>query len=171
MQHTASLKKTEFFHKDVLGIFPSIKPRTLISWVEEDLIQPLSEPVNRGGKRVYSYENLMEIGFVNELLMHGLRIKIIRDVINDKKFVQLFHQDKREYKKIFIQEFRPITSFNAVTKRRVQERRWPLEWYILPFSKLHIYYENLPNASLSSAIIVNIRRLKIYIDDGLKALT
>lgn len=46
--------------------------RTLISWSERGLIEPLRDASGRGSARAYSYTNLIEIGIINELLQYGV---------------------------------------------------------------------------------------------------
>lgn len=76
----------EFVHKEVLKIFPWIKPRTLISWSERGLIQPeFEEASGRGTRRRYSYQNLIEIGFISELLDYGIPFNMIRIFIQDQE--------------------------------------------------------------------------------------
>ena len=35
--------QSEYYHKDILRVFPDLDPRTIISWVEKGIITPLSE--------------------------------------------------------------------------------------------------------------------------------
>lgn len=164
MHYDASHIKAQFNHRDILAVFPSIKPRTLISWSEKGLIKPLEKPINRGGKRIYSYENLIEIGFIRELLSWGLGFNKISSIVNHKEFKQYFH--KYNYKSIFILKMYPLASISSKTKKRVGEVRWSLKWEVIPISKFRIH----PEAGFTSALSVNLKRLKVYIDDGLKPL-
>ena len=70
-----------FTHKDVLRIFPGIKARTLISWMERRLIVPFTSASGRGSSRIYSYLNLIEIGIVSEFLKHGIPFSVIEEVM------------------------------------------------------------------------------------------
>ena len=73
----------KFLHRDILNIFPWLKPRTLISWSERGLIKPdFSNAAGRGSSRVYSYGNLIEIGIVSEFLGHGIPFSIIEGIMN-----------------------------------------------------------------------------------------
>ena len=72
----------EFVHKEVLKIFPWIKPRTLISWSERGLVKTKGgDAPGRGTRRRYSYQNVIEIGFVDELLQYGLPFHTIKRII------------------------------------------------------------------------------------------
>ncbi|BBO76140.1 hypothetical protein DSCW_35570 [Desulfosarcina widdelii] len=71
----------EINHRDVLRIYRQLNGRTLISWIEKGLFKPLYEPENRGGKRSYSYQNLVEIGIIKELSLLGFPIKRIKVVM------------------------------------------------------------------------------------------
>jgi len=72
----------QFVHREVLKIFPWIKSRTLISWSERGLIIPeFEEASGRGTRRRYSYQNLIEIGFVSELLNYGIPFSMISNFI------------------------------------------------------------------------------------------
>jgi len=88
--------KKQFVHKEVLKIFPWIKPRTLISWSERGLVTPeLEDASGRGTKRKYSYKNLIEIGFVCELLEYGIPFSTIKEFLekggsSDKLFEKGF---------------------------------------------------------------------------------
>lgn len=79
-------QKREFVHREVLKIFPWIKSRTLISWSERGLIKPEFEDASgRGTRRRYSYQNLIEIGFVSELLNYGIPFSMISNFIEQEK--------------------------------------------------------------------------------------
>jgi DNA-binding transcriptional MerR regulator len=90
----------QFLHRDVVKIFPWLKPRTLISWSERGLIKAdFSEAAGRGSSRVFSYSNLIEIGILSEFLQNGIpfaMIKILiesppmRSIISNKTFNQVF---------------------------------------------------------------------------------
>ena len=164
MHYDASNKLAQFTHKDILAVFPSIRPRTLISWSEKGLINPLEKPINRGGKRVYSYENLIEVGFIRELLSWGVGLNRIRSIVNHNEFKQKFHENK--YQSIFLYEVYPLASISSKTKKRTSEVRWSLSWDIMPISKFRIH----PEANASSRLSVELKIIKKYIDDGLKAL-
>ena len=75
----------EFVHKEVLKIFPWINPRTLISWSERGLITPDFDKggAGRGIRRRYSYFNLLEIAFVDELLTYGMPFSVIKAIIEE----------------------------------------------------------------------------------------
>jgi DNA-binding transcriptional MerR regulator len=76
--------KKQFVHKEILKIFPWIKPRTLISWSERGLITPEFEDASgRGTRRKYSYRNLIKIGFVDELLKYGIPFSTIRGFLEE----------------------------------------------------------------------------------------
>jgi DNA-binding transcriptional MerR regulator len=100
--------KSEFFHRDLIQIFPSVKPRTIISWTERGLIEPEFEDASgRGSARRYSYRNLMEITFISELLRFGVPFSFInqitesseyRSIIADRKWSTTFwitYMDKK----------------------------------------------------------------------------
>ena len=76
------MNQTEFTHKEVLKVFPDINARTLISWSERGLVKPEVEDASgRGTKRRYSYKNLIEVGFVQELLSYKLPFSLIQNFI------------------------------------------------------------------------------------------
>jgi DNA-binding transcriptional MerR regulator len=96
-------KQGEYHHQDILRIFPDINPRTLISWVEKRIIKPLAEPETRGGKRVYSYQNLMEIAFVRELALYfGMSFKYIQLFMKNKDLQRAFQTG--EYTPVYFRD-------------------------------------------------------------------
>ena len=71
----------EFQHKDVLRLFPWIKARTLISWVERGLVKPdFQDAAGKGTRRGYSYKNLIEILLVDELLSWGISYRDVGEI-------------------------------------------------------------------------------------------
>ena len=74
----------QYLHRDILKVFPWIKPRTLISWSERGLVKPLGKAYGRGSARVYSYSNLVEIGIISELLSFGMPFTIIGNIMTSK---------------------------------------------------------------------------------------
>jgi DNA-binding transcriptional MerR regulator len=88
-------QKREFVHKEVLKIFPWIKARTLISWSERGLIKPeFEEASGRGTRRRYSYQNLIEIGVVSELLDYGIPFNMISTFIHAQEGLSEELRDK-----------------------------------------------------------------------------
>lgn len=71
-----------FTHKDVMKIYPWIKPRTLMSWVDAGIVTPDYANANgRGSKRLYSLQNLIEIGAIAEMLRLGLPRKHVTKIM------------------------------------------------------------------------------------------
>jgi len=87
--------QTEFFHRDLTRIFPWISPRTLIYWVERGLVQPSIENASgRGSARRYSYSNLIEIAFINELLSIGLPFSKIQRIVKTKEYREIIENHR-----------------------------------------------------------------------------
>jgi DNA-binding transcriptional MerR regulator len=87
--------KTEFLFKDLKKIFPWISPRTLISWAERGLVKPFfGNAAGRGTSRRYSYENLIEIAFISELLKYKISFSIISDITNTSEFKTIISEKK-----------------------------------------------------------------------------
>lgn len=81
-----------FIHRDVMKVFPWIKARTLISWSERGLIEPVSNAAGRGSSRVYSYANLIEIGIISQFLQHGIPFPNIEAIMKSppiKKLIKM----------------------------------------------------------------------------------
>jgi len=151
----------KYYHKDVLKIFPDIKPRSLIHWAEIGLITPSEEPGNRGGKRGYSYSNLITIGLIRQLLMHGLDIREARDIIlheevQDKlkigNYEWLFHIELGLLLAIDRKDGKPFDLINAL-----------VNWEICDVG------EYKPNIDVTaSGLFVNVAYIKRFVDDALK---
>ena len=75
--------KTEFFHADVIKIFPGIKVPSLMHWVDKGLVETAFEPGSSAGKRTYAYANLLEIAFVDELASYGIPTTRIKSLLED----------------------------------------------------------------------------------------
>jgi DNA-binding transcriptional MerR regulator len=87
--------KSEFLHRDLMKIFPTIKPRTIISWAERRLIEPdIRDASGRGSSRRYSYENLIEIAFISELASLELPFARIKHVVRSEKFREIVKKHK-----------------------------------------------------------------------------
>lgn len=67
-----------YTHAEVLTVFPGLKGRTLQSWCDKKLIRPKRDTSGSGYYRLYSYENLVQIGIVRNLFMVGLSLATIR---------------------------------------------------------------------------------------------
>lgn len=80
--------KRQFGHKEVTRIFPGLKPRTLIYWSERGLVKPdFGDAEGRGSRRQYSYANLFEIAFAEEMLSHGVTFGIIEMVMGEVRSI------------------------------------------------------------------------------------
>jgi len=66
------MKPKNYEHWEVLKIFPTLKPRTLISWSEKGLLTPIEEAMGTGTRRRYSVRNLVEIGVIMELVSYKI---------------------------------------------------------------------------------------------------
>ena len=73
-----------------MAIFPEIKPISLIKWTERGLIKPVYEPRSSGGKRLYSYKNLIQIGLVNELTLYGMLTPWIKEYLTKPQMAENF---------------------------------------------------------------------------------
>jgi len=155
----------EFYHKDILNCFPSLHPQTLISFSEKGLIKPLSEPQSRGGKRVYSYSNLIEIAFIHSLMAYGISLKTIKRVVTSKPFQESLI--KGEFDKFFIMCTRYLSMIDPKAKKRVQETYWNMEWDILSKSDFKNIKKFDPESS-DTMIVINLRRMKEIVDGGLE---
>ena len=86
---------SEFRHRDLMKIFPSIKARTLISWSERGLLEPdIQDASGRGSSRCYSYKNLIEIAIIGEFLSYGIPFSFIRKVVKSKQFSRTINEEK-----------------------------------------------------------------------------
>lgn len=107
----------EIYHKDVLSIYRQLNGRTLISWIEKGLFTPLYEPDNRGGKRCYSYQNLVEIGIIKELSLLGFpikRIKLLLENVNIRKLI-----NSESYNFFLLIHIQNVDVLNAESKKKV----------------------------------------------------
>jgi DNA-binding transcriptional MerR regulator len=106
----------EFRHKDVIKIF-NLKTRTLISWSEKGLFQPLKKPSGPGNWRKYSYSNLIEIGFIEWLMANGMPLNKIKFLMAGNNFREMIK--KRKWDSLFIYELnsrdegQPFKSFDG----------------------------------------------------------
>jgi DNA-binding transcriptional MerR regulator len=88
MWYMVMAKKTEFFHVDVVKIFPEVNISSLMKWVNMGLVGTIYEPGTSAGKRIYGYSNLLEIGFVQQLAYYGMSTTKIKSFLDDKSFRQ-----------------------------------------------------------------------------------
>lgn len=76
-----------FTHRDILKVFPRLKARTLINWVERGLLVPEhGEASGRGSSRRYGYGNLIQIAALIELLRLGMPFAVIEGVLGGGMF-------------------------------------------------------------------------------------
>ena len=86
---------SEFRHSDLMKIFPSLKPRTIISWSERELLEPdIQDAAGRGSSRCYSYKNLIEIAIIGEFLSYGMPFSFVRKVVRSRQFRQAMNEQR-----------------------------------------------------------------------------
>ena len=75
-----------YHHKYIAVLFRvrQINPRSIINLVEKGVIQPDKEPNNQGGKREYSFKNIIEFLIAGECLLFGMPIKQIKLILHNK---------------------------------------------------------------------------------------
>lgn len=84
-----------FKHGDVIKIFPDLKPRTLISWSEKGLFEPVVLPQGPGSRREYSERNLIEIGIIRVLISYRFPHSIVKPLMQYLRQHELWQS--REY--------------------------------------------------------------------------
>jgi DNA-binding transcriptional MerR regulator len=156
--------KNEYHHRDILKIFSDIKPRSLIHWAEIGLIRPLSEPENRGGKRAYSYRNLIEIAFIRQLLKYNVSLKEVKRIVGHEKFRDAV--SGANYDLVYVHTVRSGREF-PFRNGRYQE---PFFTTNVPMIEGFILQEDfeLNVRGQTSGIFVNLADLKKFIDFALE---
>jgi len=162
------MNHSEFTHKDIVKIFPWLKPRTLISWSERGLIKPTFEDASgRGSRRRYSYKNLLEISFANELLQYGIHFHTIRMLIGEFRNL-IEHED---FNRVFVvNQNRSLTGMVGPIH---ETSRWP-EGYSMEIDKFKkmpgspFFPEKRRDSVVTSTIIFNVKRMKEFIDVQIK---
>jgi len=150
--------KNEYHHRDILKIFPEIKARSLIHWAEIGVITPLSEPENRGGKRVYSYQNLIEIAFIRQLLKHDLSLKEVKRIVGKKKFRDVINTGN--YDLVFVYTVRLGGARSS--KKPLFVSNWPMREGFIPRENFR-----LDVLGQASGMFVNLAYLKEFVDHAL----
>ena len=165
----------QFVHKEVLKIFPWIKPRTLISWSERGLITPEFEDASgRGTRRKYSYKNLIEIGFVDELLKYGIPFFTVREFLEGG--------DSKAKDKLFEKGFDVIVCISRYSvfqeTQRMHIRRYQVETEQDFISEggeialgkgrydaeLSAYEDREGGSAVTSGIYINARGIREFVD-------
>jgi DNA-binding transcriptional MerR regulator len=159
----------EFTHKEIKKIFPWVKTRTLISWSERGLVEPkFGDAEGRGSKRRYSYENLLEIAFADELLNRGITFSAIwtmmsefQNILRRKDFINyLFIADQLiQYSPPPIGLERYILS-GAVSIEKFNNKKIG-----------DIFPAKAGKRLTTSVIIVSLQRIKEFIDAQLKEIS
>ena len=79
-----------FRHKDVVRVFPWVKPATLLYWADRGLIKPdVAGADGRGSTRLYSYGNLVEIAVLSRLLGRGFSFRTIQGIVEHAAFREI----------------------------------------------------------------------------------
>jgi len=171
-------KKIEFLHGDLKKIFPKIHPRTLIYWVERGLLQPAFEEASgRGSRRRFSFNNLIEIGFLGELLSHGITFSVIKRIVESTNYKMVF--EKEEFDTVFW-FFKQSDTKSLIT---LQYDEAPIDGFIrqdlcfgtAPMKEFQKRGGNLLFIGESefvtrSAIIINFKGIVSYIEDQISLL-
>lgn len=159
----------EFTHKEIKKIFPWIKTRTLISWSERGLVEPeYGDAEGRGTKRRYSYENLLQIAFADELLNRGITFSAIWTMMSE---FQTILKEKNFTDNLFIAEgviqyspppigperyiYSGVVSINKIKNKKIED----------------LFPAKAGERLTTSVIIVSIRRIKEFIDAQLKEIS
>lgn len=147
-----------YSHKQIRQIFPWIKPRTLISWSERSLIKPNKDAFGRGTRRLYLYDNLLEIAFADELLQFGMHFGMIQMMIGE------FQNEikKKNYDFVFV-----IYQNKDLYPDSGPWREWAamaLDKYI----KTNLF--NSDKRTTTSVMVINVKEMKGYIDNRLKEI-
>jgi DNA-binding transcriptional MerR regulator len=86
-----------FLHRNLIKIFPYVKPRTIISWTERGLLKPDYEDASgKGSSRRYSYRNLLEIAFISELFSYGLPFSMVKNIVDSTQYKEVISSENQE---------------------------------------------------------------------------
>lgn len=89
------MDEREFQHRDVLRVFPDIKPRSVIHWSEIGLMSSLLQDASGlGTKRLYSFRNLVEIAILRELSVNQLPTRLMRMVMRASRVQEALDQQR-----------------------------------------------------------------------------
>lgn len=147
--------KSQFQHKDLLRLFPTIKPRTLISWTERGLIKPEFEDASgRGSSRRYSYKNLIEIAFMRDLLKFGIPFSVLKNIADSSEFKTTMSRHKWGSVFCIAHKKRLLQPGKATSSE-------PLKIALISIDEFHRKggIELSDGIEASSAVIVNIHAL------------
>jgi DNA-binding transcriptional MerR regulator len=156
--------KNTFIHTDILKIFPRVKARTMISWSERGLIQPLQDASGRGSSRVYSYKNLIEIGIISQLLQYGISFSQILLIMRSDEMTNLLK--KESWDVIFYISYSDAEKPNTSIVFDVN----PQKEVVADSMRRRVALMNDPILSAPSAIGINVGVLKRYVDSMIKKL-
>jgi DNA-binding transcriptional MerR regulator len=170
-----------FLHKDVLKIFSWIKPRTLISWSERGLIKPdLSDASGRGSARVYSYANLIEIGVVSEFLTYGIPFSFIESILKTPPIAKM--RETQNFDVVIWHHHRMRNSRGGPlpsTPEKLHDQPADSPIYAtIDTSGITTTDRFLANAggrmigdkNVTSAIVINVQAIKMFVDRQLRGL-
>jgi DNA-binding transcriptional MerR regulator len=188
----------QFLHRDILNIFPWLKPRTLISWSERGLIKPdFSNAAGRGSSRVYSYANLIEIGIVSEFLGHGIPFSIIEGIMNGSAVTKM--KEEKDFHVVIwsdrtihgvTAQLRTTNQFSAQTTSGtvpLSMAGWPHGQAVKPFTRVTadtsacVKIDDFlahggklllggGREDVTSVLIVNVRGIKMYVDRQIRGM-
>jgi DNA-binding transcriptional MerR regulator len=172
----------EFTHSNILKIFPNVKARTMISWSERGLIQPLQDAAGRGSARIYSYTNIMEIGIIKELLQHGIPFSHIVIAMRSDKMKNLLKSEMWDTifwisrgETLGLSKRMPVVSFGVT----------PIDEFLVTGGKMimgvgtmtlteestgRVMEGPFPVTFKSSAVVINVSTLKQYVDYMIRKL-
>jgi hypothetical protein len=175
-----STMQNTFSHTSILKIFPRVKARSMISWTERGLIEPLQNAIGRGSSRVYSYTNLIEIAIISELLQYRIPFTNILLAMRSDEMENLLK--KKLWDTIFwisngvtLSRHIPLISFGVTPIDKFLDKGGEL---IMGAKGIAIYGESRsivlgktdPITFKSSAIVINVSTLKRYVDSMIKKL-
>jgi DNA-binding transcriptional MerR regulator len=78
-----------FKHGEVKKIFPWVSDRTVMVWAEKGLVSPTTQAGGRGKHRGYSYSNLIEVAFINQLLYMKMPFSEIEMIVRTDEYRQI----------------------------------------------------------------------------------
>ncbi len=152
--------RKQFLHRDVLKIFPYIRPRTLISWSERGLVKPeFVDAQGRGTERVYSYKNLLQIGMISELLSYKIPFIVVESAMKSNPMKQLLDSENLN---TFFWFGRQLVSTDVPMDR---EPPWV---GASGFGTLKDFAKKSTDAT--SAIVINLSMIKNFVDRQIRRL-
>lgn len=162
-----------FKHRDVLRIYPDLRPRTLISWVDKGLLSPEVKASGTGTRNQYSVKNLVEIGVIRELITYRIPQSVVESIMRQLANEASLLTEENDFDVVVVYSRGYVSGYKSAVAYTGHVRVGSRSRFAEKANFLIFGEESLPDwgstyiPESSSAIVISLRDIWEYIRNRL----